>query len=529
MNTPNTSIDLTDAQLEGKFWETEQDNGEDTSSRMEDWIKIKDADTQRADYPIYALPEIILKAVEEVHAYVQAPLPMIVASALAAVSTCIQGLASVERDSATRGPASLYFLTLAESGERKSTCDGFFSKAIREWETRQAQHKQTEMKKHNARHANWLEFGHGIKKELQKFAQEGALPFSSINSSRMEQHALAEPKPPRIAQLLIGDATPEKLLKELEAFPVRSILSAEAGLILGSAGMKEDSLMTTLSQFNVCWDGGTIQRHRISGDSDASVSAMRLTMGLLVQPDTMKKFTSKSDLAKGIGFFARFLFSFPESTQGTREYREPGTTPAVTAFNARVSHLLETPIKVNEDGVLETTWLKFDPAARDAWVSFVNDIEAMIPTQFKDIKDIASKAGDNVARIAACFHVFEGSGGDISGQNIWRATTLMEWYLKEACRYAGDFETSQAVEDALSMYAWLVKRVNRPAARGNCFVSKREFQQNVNPKILRSDAKRRNEAAAILDEHKYIKIVVKVRHDSKEGYLVNLYPAMEER
>ena len=33
------------------------------------------------------------------------------------------------------GPVSLYLLAVADSGERKTTCDGIFSPALRKWES----------------------------------------------------------------------------------------------------------------------------------------------------------------------------------------------------------------------------------------------------------------------------------------------------------------------------------------------------------------------------------------------------------
>src|SRR5687768_1406767 len=84
-----------------------------------------------APYPVDALPPLIRDAVEEVSGYVQAPVALIAASALAAVSTAVQTRFSVQRDAALSGPSTLYLLTVAESGERKSTVDKLFTGPIR--------------------------------------------------------------------------------------------------------------------------------------------------------------------------------------------------------------------------------------------------------------------------------------------------------------------------------------------------------------------------------------------------------------
>ncbi|MFP6558343.1 DUF3987 domain-containing protein [Paraburkholderia sp. B3] len=90
-------------------------------------------------YPVDALPPAIRAAVEEVQCYVQAPLPMVACSAHAALSVAIQAHVDVQRDSRLSGPVSLFVVVIADSGERKTTCDSFFMRAIRDYEREQAE------------------------------------------------------------------------------------------------------------------------------------------------------------------------------------------------------------------------------------------------------------------------------------------------------------------------------------------------------------------------------------------------------
>ena len=84
-------------------------------------------------YPLGALPSTVRAAVEEVAGFVQAPIPMVSSAALAALSLAIQAQVDVKRAENLHGPTGLFLLTIADSGERKSTCDGFFTKAIRDY------------------------------------------------------------------------------------------------------------------------------------------------------------------------------------------------------------------------------------------------------------------------------------------------------------------------------------------------------------------------------------------------------------
>jgi putative DNA primase/helicase len=90
-------------------------------------------------YPLDALPDTIRAAVEEVAGFVKAPVPLVASSALAALSLACQAHIDAKRAEKLHGPVGLFLLTIADSGERKSTCDGFFTRAIRDYEEAQAE------------------------------------------------------------------------------------------------------------------------------------------------------------------------------------------------------------------------------------------------------------------------------------------------------------------------------------------------------------------------------------------------------
>ena len=73
------------------------------------------------------MPALLRDAVLEAQSFVQAPLALAACSAL---SLAAQGLVNVRRDHHLVGPVSLYLLAVADSGERKTTCDTIFSGAL---------------------------------------------------------------------------------------------------------------------------------------------------------------------------------------------------------------------------------------------------------------------------------------------------------------------------------------------------------------------------------------------------------------
>ena len=59
--------------------------------------------------------------IAEVELITQAPRPIIFASILSVLSSTIQGMLDIQINSKLVTPTSLFILTIAESGERKST------------------------------------------------------------------------------------------------------------------------------------------------------------------------------------------------------------------------------------------------------------------------------------------------------------------------------------------------------------------------------------------------------------------------
>ena len=83
-------------------------------------------------YPLDALPDKVRLAVEEVLGFAKAPMVLVASSALASLSLATQAHVDIKRAEKLTGPTGLFLLSIADSGERKSTCDGFFSKPIQE-------------------------------------------------------------------------------------------------------------------------------------------------------------------------------------------------------------------------------------------------------------------------------------------------------------------------------------------------------------------------------------------------------------
>ena len=271
-----------------------------------------------------------------------------------------------------------------------------------------------------------------------------------------------EPLPVRVPRLIFGDATPEQLGYALaKNYPSAGVLSNEAGNVLGSHGMKGDSTMSNLALLNVLWDGGTHTIDRRTTDS-YRVQGARLTMGLAAQSDTVRAFFDNSkQLARGTGFVARFLIAWPTSTQGTRLFKEPPTAwPKLTVFSERITQLLNEIPKLNEAGGISPITLDFSNDAKKAWVNFHNDVELELKKSgdLTDAQDVASKAADNVARLAALFHLYEwGREGAVNKDLVERASAIVKWHLYEAKRFLNQIAIPIHISNAIKIDDYILR------------------------------------------------------------------------
>jgi hypothetical protein len=82
------------------------------------------------NFPIPTRSSLIANACIEAGAITKAPNAMVYLTAISSVSASLQGLINVELPSGGVRPVSMWGMTIAESGERKSTVDNVFSKGI---------------------------------------------------------------------------------------------------------------------------------------------------------------------------------------------------------------------------------------------------------------------------------------------------------------------------------------------------------------------------------------------------------------
>jgi putative DNA primase/helicase len=383
------------------------------------------AQQQVLPYPIECLPQILKQAVIEVQGYVQAPMSLVACNALAIASLVTQGLATIRRDTYLISPLSLFILSIADSGERKTFAESFFLNPIENLIAKQYQQMRPKLSQYEADLESWDAQKKGLKLKIQKVAKDS--DENALQDAQKELQTLvdAKPKEPLIPKLKYSDVTIQAVTEGLRHYPSAGLLVSEGGIFFGGAGFQSDSAMTTLSILNDLWSGSALTIDR-KGEGSIRLSDVALMMNIAVQSEVLRKFLTRTgQLARGSGFLARPLITMPESTQGFRPYKPPPELRALEQLISKFeSLLLLQSSHLNDQGTLERITLELAPKARECWVAYYNEIEQaqQVGKYAEFIKAEASKSADNASRIAGIFHILEyGLTGTVSEQTMEQA------------------------------------------------------------------------------------------------------------
>lgn len=471
--------------------------------------QLFDEEIESEPYPIGSLPPILRHAVLEVQEATQAPLAMVACSAICATSAACQALIDVRRDQQLKGPVSLFFVVLGESGERKSTVDSFFIKPLKDFHQQGAEKSKQERKRHNAAMAVWSAKCDAvetmIKSKATGKAKAGGTGEGSSLAELEDQLARLhqeEPLAPLSPKLLITDITQEKLVQQLGSeWPSCAMIAAEGGVVFGGRSFSKENQLSTLATFNSLWSGEFVQSSRKTGDS-FELDGVRMSLSLLVQPAVFWEFAANNPLARQVGFFARCLFAFPASTQGQRLYkRQEASLPALSRLNERIAALLAIEPTM-QDRRLTPESIPLSHGAMGAWIETHDRIERQLAKggALQALRDFGSKAAENVARLAAVFQIAEqGPIVEVSEENVRRASTVVEWHMVEAKRcFSGAASPSDQIEqDARELLEWMI---NRAKSTGSTSVSTADLGRN-GPSRMRLAGDRAEKILKLLGRH----------------------------
>lgn len=420
------------------------------------------------------LPRELDQLVHEIQTSVQAPRELIVTVLLGAMALSVQHYCRVELKPKLSRPVGLLLLAECESGERKSAVLKLLFKPFMEIQRHWSEEASVELAKYEVAHALLREKKDALRAALKRAYLKGE--STDEIEKKLIEILNARPKRSSARKLIYADVTPEALLEGLHE------CGNSAALVYDEFALFCDGPMARqLGNLNTLWSGEELPVDRKTSPSFV-VRPAGFTCLFLPQPSVFKRFLDKQgDDAHGNGFFARVLPCSPLSTQGQRfENGVQAADKNLHWFYERCNKQLENT---------EPRLLKFSPEAQANWISIANFYESTVQpgAPFCESKEFASKAAENIARIAAVLHAFLSENSEeISSETLKYANDLFYYYGNQHLKsFAKAHPFAEDQRNAMDLCTWIYSILS--GKRWN-YVTKAYILQ-YGPNRLRNKAK----------------------------------------
>ncbi len=379
------------------------------------------------EFPMAAL-RALRPAADAIQQRTQAPAAICAQSVLAAAFLVIQAHHDVVLPQIGQRPLVGLFVSVAESGERKSSVDRIALNAV---------HLMEE---------EWLEQAH---RDMPRYLDEceawGAARKKITKAARGDRKTIADglhnlgpkPVPPPDAMVLIADPTAEALVLHLQrARPWGGLFTAEGGLLIGGRAFSDEVIMHTGALINELWDGSVLRRVRV-GTGISHLPGRRCTMHLMMQGNVASRLMNDSTL-NGIGTIARLMLVAPATTVGTRFWREPPPDAAehLLDYDARLTAFLRRKPRYAADG-LDPLPIGLTADATARLIAFHDEVERAIGPEgdYVTMTGFAAKLPEHAGRLAAVLTLYEcPDASEVSDCAMEAGITLARFYATEMLR-----------------------------------------------------------------------------------------------
>lgn len=375
-------------------------------------------------------------AIREVSKNLKMPHSVVATTALSTIAAATQKFIEVKLPTGSVKPVSLYALILVPSGGGKNTLMNLFAAPVEQYQERRKEYYCSVLSNYNLEQEIWDK----RRKLLLKKAVSSGEP---LDSNSLSEHDQTSPCPPKKERLIYEDATPEALMHSLHVNgSIGWLKTSEGGIILSGHSVKK---LPALCQL---WSGDSVTIDRVASESYELKNA-RLSALIMAQPGIFADFCIKyGKLARMSGFFARCLMaSVPSNISSRYIDDEELSWDAKDRFCDRVEQCLSL-----NNG--PSRLICFSPVARRRWVEMHNSITEQLTNgvRFQNAPDLAARIPENVARVAALLHCFEGWEGDITLETINYAIQICFWHAEQFLTLMS--ESSRDEVDAEKLLGW---------------------------------------------------------------------------
>lgn len=341
-------------------------------------------------FPVDALPETVRRYVLAVAESTQTSVDMAAVEALGVGSLCSQGKYFIQGNADWAEPLNIYTVVILPPAERKSSVLSMMIRPVEEYE-------KEENSRRNAGIIESQMILSRLEKEKRSLVERASKGKATEEEVRTKATEIAKYEPVKPLRLFVDDVTSEKLTSVLAENKGRAaVVSAEGGIFDIISGLYSRNV--NIDVFLKGHSGDTIRVDRI-GRASESIIHPALTMVLAVQPEVLNGLMSNNSF-RGRGLTARFLYSMPKSTVGSRSF---STKPIPEGVRARYQALIETILSSDN----EQEPISLDDGAREVLEDLFNEIEGRLKGDLAEISDWVGKFVGAVLRISGILHVMK--------------------------------------------------------------------------------------------------------------------------
>lgn len=407
--------------------------GEETNVRFWALPKPLYHEANNYNFPLHCLPNILKEYVEAVSKFGQVPVEMCALPLLSVLALCCQGKCKVSNhNSSFTYELTLYTLTVAPSGARKTPALSYFMKAVYDFQNRFNEAHEIEFKQNESERLF-------LENQRQK-AMKGSKgdPASLEKVKEFDKQLVELPKQRRLS-LSITDVTPEALAQAMQINDGKMAIMDSEGGALGTAAGLYNGGVSNIDLLLKAYDGEFVEIWRKTSET-VELKRPLLTIGLLTQPKKFNEFITNNEFEEK-GLLNRFLFAFP-----TAPKRYTDTVPEIPKeasenYNNLIKRLLSM--------AKTDTIIIHDKESKILFHELHEQIQDYKQSGgiFEHIPNYAEKQMANAIKIAALLHLCEHSPQEpISGDTALKATQISMWAFNQAVKaFDGDINENATI------------------------------------------------------------------------------------
>lgn len=413
-----------------------------------------------AEYPVEALG-VLTDACKAIVTEGQVSPEMAGQCLLGTAALLVQSTANV-RTLAGIKPCSLSLITIAESGEGKSTAEEAALRPVIE------------------------------KQKAEGRAYRSAIENAKRAAKDRKKHDDTVIEWPPEPYRIMKDGTVEGIRRAFkEGIPSQGCYTSEAAVMLGGYGMSAEHRGKTAGNLNALWDAGEISVAR-GTEGRLQLYDRRLSIHWLIQPDIAYQ-AIHDPMLSSVGFWPRFLLACPEPTPPLKaKIFRSGQHRQIVEYWQSCNHFLDLPMGEScfDLPVIESTKEAQQMACRYYERMQVEGKRGLLT----EVKPFALRATEQAFRIAGVLAAFEGKQ-QIDRETMENGLTLAAYSIDSWLSIFGSNEENAARKWALLLYEWILKQDGQQATTTAIL--------RIGPKNLRLKD-RRDTALALLQQARLV-------------------------